>query len=227
MLSAIDRDRIEAAIAAAEQGSSGEIVCTLAGEVSSYREVPLVMATFVSLVLTPLALAVGYLPLAHLVSGSLWMPAQASALEGEIALAVGAYATLQAALFGAAFLIASLPPVRRRLTPRSLKAHRVLKVAQQQFAAVSSRAVGSDTGVLIFVALDDHRVEILADAAIHQKCGKATWDDATGAVRGGMKAADPTDGIVRAIEICGAALRQHFPLEGTAVNALSNRPLEI
>ena len=49
MLSAIDKDRIEAAVRTAEAGTSGEIVCLLAQEVSNYREVPLAWAAAVAL----------------------------------------------------------------------------------------------------------------------------------------------------------------------------------
>ena len=227
MLTDIDRDRIEAAVAAAEEGSSGEIVCVLAGEVSTYRETPLAFAAAVALVIPPIAVALGLHPLAIASGGSAWTIGHASAVEGEINLALVAYATAQVVLFGAAALIASIPAVRRALTPAFLKRHRVRHAAQQQYAAISSRAVGSDTGVLIFVALDDRMVELVADAAIHAKCGEALWKEAAAAVAAGMKAADPTDGIIKAIGLCGAALRQHFPADGPNTNVLSNRPVEI
>jgi len=53
MLSQNDHNRIAEAITAAESKSSGEIFCVLAHEVSRYREVPLVWASVVALVLPP------------------------------------------------------------------------------------------------------------------------------------------------------------------------------
>ena len=41
MLTQSDRARIEAAIKAAEAGTTGEIYCVVAGESSDYRETPL------------------------------------------------------------------------------------------------------------------------------------------------------------------------------------------
>lgn len=227
MLSAIDQDRIEAAVAAAEEGSSGEIVCILAGEVSTYRETPLAFAAAVALAVPPIALALGLHPLALAAGGSAWTIGHASAVEGELNLALLAYAVAQVILFGVAALIASIPVVRRLLTPAFLKRHRVRKAAQQQYAAISSRAVGSDTGVLLFVALEDRMVEIVADAAIHAKCGEAVWKQAAAAIGAGMKSADPTDGIIKAVTLCGAALREHFPQTGPNTNVLSNRPMQI
>jgi len=224
-LSAIDSERIEAAVAKAEEGSTGEIVCVVAGEVSTYRETPLVAGLVAALVVPPVALALGLHPLAA--AGGGWTVAQSSALEGQLALALGAYALAQTALFALVGGVVSIPAVRRALTPSFLKTGRVRKAARQQFAAVSSRAVGSETGILIFVAAVDRRVELVADAGIHEKVGPALWQDAAAAIGKAMRTGDPTAGIVTAVGLCGEALRQHFPAEGPTSNVISNRPLEI
>jgi putative membrane protein len=103
----------------------------------------------------------------------------------------------------------------------------VRQAAQRQYAAVASRAQGSDTGVLIFVGLVDHKVEVVADAAINARCGEALWSAMAAAIGAGMKSGDAAGGIVKAVTLCGAALREHFPAEGDTPNILSNRPLEI
>ncbi|HWA63331.1 MAG TPA: TPM domain-containing protein [Caulobacteraceae bacterium] len=226
-LTALDNDRIEAAVAEAEEGSRGEIVCVLAGEVSHYREIPLAWGAAAALVVPPIAVLAGLHPLALASAGGAWTIGHASALEDQLALGVGAYALAQGLLFVLVALLASIPAVRRVLTPGALKAHRVRQAAQQQFAAISSRAVGSDTGILIFVALADRKVELLADAAIHDKVGAGLWREATAAIGTAMKSGDPTAGIVHAVKLCGDALRQHFPSEGPNVNVLTNRPLEL
>ncbi|MEO8927675.1 MAG: TPM domain-containing protein [Caulobacteraceae bacterium] len=228
MLSAIDEDRIEAAVAKAEEGTSGEIVCVLAGEVATYSEIPLAWAAGVALALPAIALALGLIHPLSLTVGNAWMLAQAGALENDLGLALGAYATVQVLLFIVTALVVAIPAVRRRLTPRLLKRHRVAKAAHQQFAAIAARAQASETGVLIFVALDDRQVQVLADAGIHQKVGEAAWTRAAGAIAAAMKGGhDPTAGIVEAVEICGAALKEHFPASGPHPHAFSARPLEI
>jgi putative membrane protein len=228
MLSAIDKTRIEAAVGQAETGTTGEIICVLSGEVSHYPEVALAWAAIVALVLPALALALGVRPLALGVGGEIWMAAQSGALEGEIAAALGIYALVQTALFILVFAIMEIPPVRRWATPTMLKRHKVERAARQQFASVSARATGSETGVLIFVALVDRQVQILADAALHQKADEAAWKAASLAIGAAMKEGrDPTAGIVQAIEICGSVLRAHFPTSGPRPQVFSDRPLEI
>jgi len=223
MLTAQDHRRIEAAVAEAEAGTSGDIVCVLAGEVSSYREVPIAWAAAVALLAPPIVLAVSLGPLLNAITGG-WTAAQASGLARQVGWALTGYAVLQLLLFALTALVVSLPPVRRALTPRFLKRHRVKKAALHQFVAAHSHARQSETGVVIFVALVERQVEILADAKIHEKCGEAVWAEAAKAIGDGMRAPDPTAGIEKAIAICGAALKAHFPSD--APRAKVDRPID-
>jgi putative membrane protein len=103
-----------------------------------------------------------------------------------------------------------------------------MQAAHHQFASLGARAGGAETGVLIFVALEDRQVQIMADAGIHQKCGEAPWIAAAAAVATAMKAGhDPTAGIVEAVNICGAALAEHYPGSGPHSAGFSDRPLEV
>jgi putative membrane protein len=225
MLTADDHRRIEEAVGKAEAGSSGDIFCVLAGEVSSYRETPIAWAAAVALLAPPLVLAVGLGPLLTAITAGGWTAAQASALPGEVAFALTGYAVVQAALFALVALIVIQPAVRRALTPRFLKRHRVKKAAFHHFAAAHSHAAESDACILIFVALVERQVQVLADAPIHARCGEALWDKVAAAVQDGMKSADPTAGIERAIALCGDALKAHFPSDrrGTGVD----KPMEV
>ena len=72
------------------------------------------------------------------------------------------------------------------------------------------------------------QVQILADGAIHDKVGEPTWARAVKAISDAMRGGrDPTAGIIEAVEICGAALREHFPATGPREHAFSPRPLEV
>ena len=224
MLTLEDRARITAAVAKAETGTSGDIFCVLAGEVSTYREVPIAAGAAAALLIPPIVLAFGLRPLLDAVTAGGWTADQASALPGELGFALTGYAVAQLVLFAIVALVVSLAPVRRLVTPRFLKRHRVKKAAFHHFAAAHSHARDSDTGVLIFVALVERQVEVLADAAIHAKAGDAVWQEAAKAVQEGMRQADPTAGIEQAIAICGAALKAHFPTDGERP---LDRPMEV
>ena len=60
----------------------------LAGEVSSYREVPIAWGAAAALLLPPAALAVALHPLLAAITGGGWNAAQASSFSSEIVLAL-------------------------------------------------------------------------------------------------------------------------------------------
>jgi putative membrane protein len=227
MLSDADRQKIAAAVAEAESRTTGEIVCVLAREVSNYREVPIAWAAAAALVLPPVALLLGVRPLALAGDFGGWTAGQVAAQDWLIAAVLAGYALTQAILFVLVFSIVSLPPVRRALTPGPLKRHRVHKAALDQFLATGLHAHADRTGVVIFASEHDRKVELLADDAIHQAVGEQAWQQATQAVVDGMRRRDPAGGLIRAVEICGAALAQHFPAQGTHENRLSDLPIEL
>lgn len=224
-LSQADQVLIAEAVAKAEAATSGEILCVLAHEVSEYREVPLAWAAGAALVLPALAVLLG-LPLPGLAQASGWTAAHGPRLGPNLAAAFAAYAAFQAVVFVAVALLVSIPHVRRALTPRSLKQRRVHRAAVQHFAGVGLHLRPEVTGVLIFAALEDRRVEIVADAAIHAKVGQARWDQAIAATLETARRDGPAAGLVRAVEICGAALADHFPDDGRP-NAYPDQAVEV
>jgi putative membrane protein len=133
---------------------------------------------------------------------------------------------LQAGLFLAVALIVSLPAVRRVMTPRFLKRHRVRQIARHHFVASGAKLTHAQPHILIYASLWDRQVELVAHDAIHKVVGEEPWNAAVAAVTEGMKSGKPGDGFVRAIEICGEALARHFPAEGGTKNILPNEILE-
>ena len=227
MLTKADHQHIIAAVAAAEDKTSGEIFCVLAHEVSRYREVPLAWATLAALVLPPLVVLVGLPRIALGTIFSSWTDDSLHGAEQLILRVLSGYTLLQAGIFLVVALVVALPRMRRVMTPRFLKRHRVRQVARHHFAASGARVSNAEPHVLIFASLRDRQVELVAHEAIHKAVGDGPWNASVAAVVEGMKAGKPADGFVRAIEICGAALAEHFPSKGPAKNLLSNDITEL
>ena len=221
-----DRVRIAEAVTEQEARSSGEIVCVVAGEATAYREVSLGWGAAAALVLPPLLLVLGVRPLDLWSGFGGWGISNLPAGE-QVFRALTVYVLLQSAVFLIATSIAFIPMVRRFLTPASLKRHHVERLARQQFVAAGVSGTQAQTGVLIFVAMVDRQVMVLADAAINEKAGQAAWDAAAKAVEDGMKRNDAIGGVLAAITLCGDALAAHFPFEGADENLLPNEPVEI
>ena len=227
MLTQNDHKRIADAITTAEDKTSGEIFCVLAHEVSRYREVPLLWASVAALAGPPLLVLLGLRRLALADIFTSWTDDSLSSVESLIVRALSTYSLLQAGLFLIVALVVSLPKVRRVMTPRFLKRHRVRQLARHHFVASGARLSHAEPHILIYASLQDRQVELVAHQAIHKAVGEGPWNAAVAAVTEGMKQAKPADGFVNAIKICGDALTAHFPSTGPAKNQLSNDILEV
>ena len=227
MLTAEDRKRIAAAVTAAETKTSGEIFCVMAHEVSRYREIPLAWAAVVALIVPPGLVLAGLHRLALANIFSSWTDEAVRAVENLILRALTTYSLIQAGLFFCVALIVMLPSVRRLVTPRALKRHRVRQVARHHFAASGMRLSHAQPHILIFASMKDRQVELVAHDSIHKAVGDGPWNAAVEAVTEGMKNGKAGDGFVRAIEICGAALAEHFPPSGAPQNVLPNDIFEV
>jgi putative membrane protein len=226
LLDSRDHERIAQAVAAAEATTRGEIVCAVTDEAGAYAEVPLAWAVTGALVLPllPLAAASAARHFDYAFGG--WAAGHAAATHAAVLTALTGYALLQCLLFAAIFALASMPAIRRRLTPPSLKRARVRERALQQFFAQGLDKTRERTGVLIFVSLHDRRAEVLADSGISGRVGAPVWDEVVGDVLAGVKAGQPGDGFVAAIERCGRILAQHFPAQADNPNELPDALVE-
>lgn len=220
MLSEEATRRIEAAIAAAEKTTSGEIFCIYERRLPPDAATPALVAALASLALSPLAAAGIVLAVRP------WTAAQA-ALTASPLVWLGEYALLQAAIFGAVWALFAIPAVRRALTPRAVKRARAHRAALEHFLVRGLHLTRDRTGVLIFVVEEDHQIEIVADQGIHSKVRPEAWAEATAALAAGLKRGDAGGGFEAAIGQCAALLTQHFPRRADDTDELPNRVLVI
>ena len=216
-------DRIAAAITAAEARTSGEIFCVLARRVSSYRDVSLGWAAAAALLLPLGLIPLGFDPAWIPGIADSWEAAHLAAREVSTGQALGAYAVIQAVVFLLVYLITRLPVVTRWVTPRAVRRARVRNAAMQQFLAHGLHVTEARTGVLIFAALADHQVEVVADEGIHAKVDQEVWADAAEALVQGLKRGDPAAGFEAAVGLCGAVLADHFPPRPANPNEVADR----
>jgi putative membrane protein len=216
-----DQAKVAAAIRAAEAKTDGEISAIVSKASDAYHDSVLVGAAVVALL--PLAISAAW---PHL-------------LEWGARLLIGAWEepTLRfmltllliktAVLFALAWAIFRTAPIRMLITPAATKTRRVRRRALMLFRAGTEQRTLSKTGVLLYLSLDEHRAEIVADAAIHAKAPQEAWGDAMAALVAALKDNRPGDGIAAAIERIGAVLAEHFPYSGTDPNELPDRLIEL
>jgi uncharacterized membrane protein len=84
-----------------------------------------------------------------------------------------------------------------------------------------------NNGVLIYVELADHSIEIIADRSIARHVPRARWEAVCNAMREHFRQGQFEAGALNGVQAVGALLAEHFPLaEGESnPNELSNRPV--
>lgn len=83
----------------------------------------------------------------------------------------------------------------------------------------------NNNGVLIYLLLADHKVEITADRNINKVVGHEEWQQVCKLMEEDFQAGRFGDGSVKGIEEIGILLEKHFPIGDNDKNELSNKPV--
>lgn len=202
-LTRADKLEIAEAIRAAEARTSGELVAVIARRSDDYLETVLLWAAGIALLVPGAALLLS--------------------LPWDVVLIYQA----QLAAFLAAALLFYWTPIKRWLVPRALQQARCRRLAREQFFVQGLHLTHARTGVLLFVSIAEHYVEIVADAGINARVLQVEWAAVVDAFTRQVKAGDVKPGFLTAIGACGEKLAAHFPRPPHDQNELPNRLIEI
>lgn len=97
--------------------------------------------------------------------------------------------------------------------------------ALDAFAQLRVWDTQANTGVLVYVLLAEHRIELVADRGIHARAGEGEWQRICELVAAGFRRDAPADGVVAAVNALHALLRLHFPATTDNPRELPNRPI--
>ena len=78
------------------------------------------------------------------------------------------------------------------------------------------------TGVLIYIAHEDHAFAIIGDRGIHEKVSDAFWEEVKERMKSFFVEGKFAEGIKHAVKECGDHLKKHFPADGNNPDELSN-----
>jgi len=221
-LSDADRDKVSAAIAAAESNSSGEIVAVATPISDAYHDVALhwalipLFAVLAWAAWRPTALVWWY---DFLFGG--WSP---DPTMSQLLTLLMFFAALK---FTVALLILKWMPLRLLLTPGATKHRRVRRRAISIFKAAAEKRTAGKTGILIYLSMAERRAEIVADEAIVKVTDEHTWGEAMNALITDVRDGRPGDGIVAAIERVGTVLAEHFPHSAADCNEIPDKLIEL
>lgn len=185
-LNEADRKRVRAAVEAARASTAAKFDFVVVPASDHYALYPVVWSAVLSIALT----------------GAL------SLLRPHLTIGAGVIVT--AALFALLSFLLELWPVRMLLAPRRVKRTLCGRMARHQFSAHLISRDTEHNGVLLFVSLAEHHLEIIAERDAHAAAPDGTWDrivsDATAKMSGNL-----ADGLVDAVTACGAVISKAFP----------------
>jgi len=110
---------------------------------------------------------------------------------------------------GVGYLAAGLDTIGRRLISEDRLERAVRLRAEAAFLEEEVFATRDRTGILIFLALFEHRAEILADSGIHRSVPEGAWQGVVDVLIEGIKAGQAAKALEAAISACGKLLEEH------------------
>lgn len=202
-LSPAEQARIATAIAELERRSSAELVLVVAQRSAGYTAYSALLAAGIALLAGWTAAFIAPdLPAAHF-----------AILQGLVLIGGGA--------------LCFLTPVGVMLVPTKVKQARAAALARLEFANLVHGRTRRKDGVLLFLSLAEHYIEIIADDAIAAVIPQDRWRQMISRFTAKAKGAPIGDCLQDLVQDCGALLAERFPAQPGQANELADRVKEI
>jgi putative membrane protein len=202
MLSSAQADRIEAAVKAAEAGTTAEIAVAIVPSSTDDRGLAAIAGALV------FALFAGIAPL-------IWWNIDRLTWTG-----VGLLAGI------VAFWLCDRFDLGLRCLPARLLVKDARRAARAAFLDHRLDDTAARTAILLFVSRAEHYVEILPDRAAAAAIAPAEWSRIVDAFRERKRQADLGEAVAAAIAAIGTLCAAHFPASGADPDRVSNRPIQ-
>jgi len=199
----------------AEAGTSAEIVTVIANQSDGYRYIPMLWAALISLSVPGLYFLYQYL------ADSGW------SYPGESSLALAQIYQIQVLTFLGLSSLFQFSKVRFWLIPKSVKLQRARRHAHEQFFTQGLHLTQNHTGVLIFVSVAEHYVEIIVDKAVAQAVDNSVWHDTVNEFIQHVRKGEIAEGFSNTVKQCTTVLCEHFPAPHGRPDELPNHLIEI
>jgi putative membrane protein len=205
LLSDAEKKQVEAAVAAAEKNTSGEIVAMIVPASYEYPMANVIgAATFALPVSVILTVVIG---------GLLWIGTR------DMWLFMGIFAVVFA---GFHFLLKHLPRLKRWFISKREIEEEVQEAAVTAFYQNGLFRTRDETGVLIFISVFERKVWMLADRGINEKVSRNNWGEIVDMITAGIREKRPAQAICDAVKTVGDTLARYFPVKPDDTNELKN-----
>jgi uncharacterized membrane protein len=101
-----------------------------------------------------------------------------------------------------------------------------LVAAQRKFHRLGMHKTRERNAVLIFVAPRAHKIAVVGDKAIHEKCGDEFWQRIVDRMRTHFQTEKFSVALIEAVQEIGSLLARHFPKRLSDTNELPDEIAE-
>jgi len=108
---------------------------------------------------------------------------------------------------------------RRRWREKKLN---IEEMARQEFHSLGMTKTKDQTGILIFLLMDEKKFFILADKGIHTKVEQASWTRIAEEMSSLFSKKDFRQGVIHGVQAVSKVLSQFFPQKANDKNELPN-----
>ena len=210
------------AVGEAEMTTSGEIVTVLAARSADYNDI--IQLWCAALSFTAMSLfALFPLPFLNLWDGLVagWGHEWTTGELASMTIALGLIS------FVVSWLLFQWEPLKFALVPAPIKTMRVHAQAIKHFKVGAESRTTGRTGIMIYLSMQEHRAEIVADQPIAEKVPAEVWGEAMVDMLKEIKQGRIAEGMAVGVRDVGFVLSEHFPRHDDDENELPDRLIEV
>lgn len=97
-----------------------------------------------------------------------------------------------------------------------------IKRAIEMFGELNMHETELRNGIIVYVAIKDHKLAVWGDEGIHTIVGQDFWNDTLATMQKYFSAGDYESGLSEAILMIGDKLKENFPYQSDDENELSD-----
>ena len=207
-LTSAEKDAIKSTVAKAEEKTNGEIVVYLVPRSDNYEAV-IWRGSLIGFLTV-----IGITFVFEVLSNS-WGPIWVYSRWGLPLLALLGGAVTAA-------IVHFVPAVLRLLAGDAILRKAVRRKAMDAFYEEEVFNTKDRTGILLFVSMMEHRIEIVADQGIDILVDTNEWQEVVSIIRNGVRTGQLSNGLVKAVEKCGLLLQIKHGIKEDDRNELSD-----
>lgn len=210
-----EKATLEQTIREAESRTRAEIVTVIARQSDGYRFIPTLWAALIALSVPGL-----YYLVTVMTSGGWYHDETSFSADSWLY-------PIQVLSFLGLGMLFQIPQLRLWLIPSSVRQRRAARHAREQFLLQKLHLTQDRTGVLIFVSVAEHYVEIIVDKGVAEVVDDRHWQAVVEDFIAHVKRGEIAAGFDSAIDQCRQVLWEHFPAEHGRPDELPNHLIEV